>query len=187
MAGRKPRGRETAWDMILSMAAVIGAVGVIMLLAWRPQQEVVQTIDYPAAVATAKLSQVWTVSVPGEVPAGYQATSARFEPESYGQEGDVRWLVGFQTQKSEYVSLWQSDGPKRKVIAAATNSAPCEETESITNTKSSEVATWQKCEIVKPLTRSYVRTDGEITTVVSGTVEWPELLKFAQSLEPLDP
>lgn len=187
MAGRKPRGRETAWDMILSMTAVIAGVGVIMLLAWRPQQEVVQSIDYPAAVATAKLSQIWTLSVPSELPIGYQATSARFEPESYGEDGDVRWLIGFQTQEGEYISLWQSDGPKRKVIAVATNSAPCEETEAIRNTKSALNSTWQKCEIAKPLTRSYVKTDGEITTVVSGTVEWPELLKFAQSLEPLDP
>ena len=42
MANKKPRGRETAWDMILSMGAVIAAVGVIMLLAWRPQEEVKQ-------------------------------------------------------------------------------------------------------------------------------------------------
>jgi len=76
MAGRKPRGRETAWDMILSMAAVTATVGVIMLLAWRPQQEVVQSVDYPAAVENAKLSAIWPISIPSELPKGYRATSA---------------------------------------------------------------------------------------------------------------
>ncbi len=187
MAGRKPRGRETAWDMILSMTAVIATVGVIMLLAWRPQQEVVQSVDYPAAVANAKLSQIWPISIPSEIPPGYRATSARFEPESYGEPGDVRWLVGFQTEVGEYVSIWQSDGPKRKVIATATNNADCEGTELITNNKTGVVSTWQKCEIAKPLTRSFIQTNGEVTTVVSGTVQWPELLEFAQSLEPVSP
>ncbi len=187
MAGRKPRGRETAWDMILSMAAVIGTVGVIMLLAWRPQQEIVQSIDYPAAVATAKLSQVWPISVPSEIPPGYRATSARFEPESYGEVGDVRWLVGFLTQEDEYISIWQSDGPKGKVIATATNNAVCESTELITNTKTAIASTWQKCESADPLTRAFVQTIGEVTTVVGGTVQWPELLEFAQSLEPVSP
>ena len=187
MTSRKPRGRETAWDMILSMAAVIGTVGVIMLLAWRPQQEVVQAIDYPAAVETAKLSQIWPISVPNKIPQGYRATSARFEPESYGEVGDVRWLVGFQTPAGEYISIWQSDGPKRKVIATATNDAACESTELITNAKTAIATTWQKCETDKPLTRAYVQTNGEVTTVVGGTVQWPELLKFTQSLEPVSP
>ena len=175
MAGRKPRGRETAWDMILSMAAVTATVGVIMLLAWRPQQEVVQSVDYPAAVENAKLSAIWPISIPSELP------------ESYGDQGDVRWLVGFQTQAGEYISIWQSDGPARKVIATATNNADCEGTELITNNKSAVASIWQKCEIAKPLTRSFVQTNGAVTTVVAGTVQWAELLEFAQSLEQVSP
>lgn len=187
MAGRKPRGRETAWDMILSMAAVIATVGVIMLLAWRPQQEIVQSVDYPAAVENAKLSAIWPISIPSDLPQGYRATSARFEPESFGDPGDVRWMVGFQTQAGEYISIWQSDGPKRKVIATATNDAECEGTELITNKITAVASTWQKCEIAKPLTRSFVQTNGEVTTVVAGTVQWTELLEFAQSLETFSP
>jgi hypothetical protein len=181
MANRKPRGRETVWDMVLSMAAVGATVVVIMLIAWRPQQEVSQSVDYPAAVSSALISQTWPISVPSEIPSGYRATSARFEPETYGDSGDVRWFVGFQTESGEYVSLWQSDGPTKKVVAAATNSAPCDSSEVISGT------TWQKCEIAKPLTRALVKTQGDVTTVVSGTVQWEELSRFAQSLEPAKP
>lgn len=176
MANKKPRGRETAWDMVLSMSAVIATVGVIMLLAWRPQEEVKQQVDYETAVASAVLAQTWPISIPKVLPNGYQATSARLEPESYGESGDIRWILGFQTDAGDYVSLWQSDGPVRTVVSAATNNATCESAETINGT------TWQKCEIDKPLTRAYVKTEGDVTSIVSGTAQWDELLTFAESL-----
>jgi hypothetical protein len=176
MANKKPRGRETAWDMVLSMGAVIATVGVIMLIAWRPQQEVKQQVDYETAVASAVIAQTWPISIPQTLPAGYQATSARLEPESYGEPGDIRWILGFQTEANEYVSLWQSDGPVSQVVSAATNSAACESTATING------VTWQKCETDKPLTRAFVMTDGDLTSIVSGTAEWEELLRFAESL-----
>ena len=181
MANKKPRGRETAWDMILSMGAVLATVGVIMLLAWRPQEEVKQQVDYETAVASAVIAQTWPISIPQTLPAEYQATSARLEPETYGDEGDIRWILGFQTDAGEYVSLWQSDGPPNRVLAPATNSAPCESSEIINGT------TWQKCEIAKPLTRAFVKTDGDVTSIVSGTAQWDELLRFAESLVPAKP
>lgn len=181
MANKKPRGRETAWDMVLSMGAVIATVGVIMLLAWRPQEEVKQQVDYETAVASAVIAQTWPISVPKSVPSGYQATSARLEPESYGAVGDVRWILGFQTSENEYVSLWQSDGPVSRVVAPATNSALCTSTVSINGSN------WQKCEIDKPLTRAFVKTEGEVTSIVSGTAPWDELLVFAESLVPAKP
>ena len=176
MANKKPRGRETAWDMVLSMGAVIVTVGVIMLLAWRPQEEVKQLVDYETAVASAVIAQTWPISIPETLPTGYQASSARLEPESYGELGDIRWILGFQTSAGEYVSLWQSDGPINRVVPAATNSAPCEAKETING------ETWQKCEIDKPLTRAFVKTEGEVTSIVSGTAKWDELLRFAESL-----
>jgi hypothetical protein len=176
MANKKPRGRETAWDMILSMGAVTAAVGVIMLIAWRPQQEVKQQVDYDSAVASAVIAQTWPISIPESLPTGYQTTSARLEPESYGEAGDIRWILGFQTSANDYVSLWQSDGPVSSVVAAATNSATCESTETINS------VTWQKCETNKPLTRAYIKTEGDVTSIVSGTAPWDELSRFAESL-----
>ena len=181
MANKKPRGRETAWDMVLSMSAVIATVGVIMLIAWRPQQEVKQQVDSETAVASAVIAQTWPISIPKSLPTGYQATSARLEPETYGEEGDIRWILGFQTEAGEYVSIWQSDGPVKRVVAPATNSAPCESTETING------ATWQKCEIDQPLTRAFVKTEGDVTSIVSGTAQWDELLRFAESLVPAKP
>jgi hypothetical protein len=163
------------------MGAVIATVGVIMLIAWRPQQEVKQQVDYETAVASAVIAQTWPISIPKTLPSGYKATLARLEPETYGDEGDIRWILGFQTKAGEYVSIWQSDGPVKRVVAPATNSAPCESTETING------ATWQMCEIDKPLTRAFVKTEGEVTSIVSGTAQWDELLRFAESLVPAKP
>lgn len=160
------------------MGAVILAVGVILIISWRPQKESLPTVDYQAAVANATMQQIWPVSVPAEIPAGYVATSARFEPESYGKPGEVRWYLGFQTAKGEFVSLWQTDGPTKKVVAAASNNASCEETTQIAG------ATWNKCEVQEPLTRTFYKVDGEVTTIVSGTTSWEELTSFATSLAP---
>jgi hypothetical protein len=46
---------------------------------------------------------------------------------------------------------------------------------------------WQKCEIDKPLTRAFVKTQGDVTSIVSGTAQWDELLRFAESLVPAKP
>jgi hypothetical protein len=162
--------------MVLSMGAVILTVGVILIISWRPQKEVLPSVDYQAAVANAKLAQTWPILIPETLPKGYNATSARFEPESYGSTGDVRWYLGFQTANNEFVSLWQSDGPTKKVVAAASNNAKCDALTEISGT------TWSKCETADPLTRAIYKTDGDVTTIVSGTASWNELTSFASSL-----
>lgn len=181
MAGRKPRGRETAYDMVLSMGAVLLAVALILIISWRPQKEVLPTVDYQAAVANARLQQTWPILIPASIPEGFKATSARFEPESYGSSGDVRWYLGFQTPSQEFVSLWQSDGPVKKVVAAASNNATCDGSTKIGG------VTWSKCEVPDPITRAMYKTDGEVTTIVSGTASWDELTAFASSLTPAKP
>lgn len=160
------------------MGAVILAVGVILIISWRPQKESLPTVDYQAAVANATAQQIWPVMIPSIVPDGYKPTSARFEPESYGSPGEVRWYVGFQTANNEFVSLWQTDGPTKKVVAAASNNATCDQVTVISGT------TWNKCEVQEPLTRTIYKTEGEVTTIVSGTVSWDELTAFATSLIP---
>lgn len=163
------------------MGAVILAVGVILIISWRPQKESLPTVDYESAVANATAQQIWPVLVPQSLPTGYEATSARFEPESYGAPGEVRWYLGFQTANDEFISLWQSDGPLKKIVAAASNSAECNEVAQIAE------ASWTKCETEDPLTRTFYKSDGEVTTIVSGTASWEELTAFATSLIPAKP
>jgi Protein of unknown function (DUF4245) len=178
MAGRKPRGRETAYDMVLSMGAVLASVAIILVITHRSHQQVMPPVDYAGAVALAQTQTQLAIEVPTPLPSGYEVTSARFEAESYGATGDVRWYLGYQTPAREYVSLWQSTGPAGRVVGAATNGAVCDGTVVILH------ETWKTCQKPKPLNRAIVRVQGHVTTVVSGTASFAELKAFAGTLQP---
>lgn len=180
MAGhKKPRGKETAYDMVLSMGAVLVTVAIILVITHRSHKQNVPMVDYAGAVAVAQSQTQLAVDVPSPLPEGYMATNARFEAESYGATGDVRWYLGYRTPAGQYVSLWQSTGPSARVISAATSGAICGGTAVVGST------TWQMCTNPKPLTNALVRVHDGVTTVVSGTAAFIDLKTFAASLKPL--
>lgn len=172
----KKRGRENAYDMVLSLGAVLIVVVVVLVITWRPQQTNTQQVDYQSAISNASTSTNWTIFVPAEIPTDYQVTSARFEAESYGAPGDSRWYLGFTSSTNAYISLWQSDGPTKKIKSAATNSAQCTQTQIIAGSE------WEKCSTEKPETRALVKTQGDLITIVAGTATWDELVDFVDSL-----
>ena len=173
----KKRGRENAYDMVLSLSAVFAAVVIILVITWRPQEQVVMPVDYAGAKQQAVAGSNWPIYVPSEIPSGYQVTAARFEAESYGDSGDSRWYLGLTSADEQFISLWQSDGKPGQIKAAATNSAECSETQIINGQE------WEKCFTEKPETRAFVRTDRELIYIVSGNAEYSALEKFIESLE----
>ncbi|MEY4311250.1 MAG: hypothetical protein RLZZ571_20 [Actinomycetota bacterium] len=173
----KKRGRETAYDMVLSLGAILATVLVVLVVSWRPKHELMQSVDFQSAKANAIATSSWPVLVPKEIPEGLSVTSARLEAESYGESGDTRWYLGFTGENNEFVSLWQSDGTFSKVKSASTNNGTCSEEKIIAGSN------WEKCESAKPETRAFVKTEGELITVVSGTADWASLEEFINSLE----
>lgn len=173
----KKRGRETAYDMVLSLGAILVTVLVVLIVSWRPKHELMQSVDFETAKINAIATSSWPILVPKEIPEGLSVTSARLEAESYGQSGDTRWYLGFTGNNNEFISLWQSDGTISKVKSASTNDGTCSEKVIIAN------SSWEKCESAKPETRAFVKTDGELITVISGTADWTALEDFINSLE----
>ncbi len=171
----KKRGRETAYDMVLSMGAVFIAAAVILVIAWRPQKDYIAPINYEEAIAGAALNSNWPVLVPKSIPEGFNVTSARLELESYGDSGDTRWYLGFATD-DEFISLWQSDGKLAEVLPAAIPNSSCDDSQIIAGNS------WQKCIADKPKANGFVRTDGDLIYIVSGTVDWTDLENFINSL-----
>ena len=172
----KKRGRETAYDMVLSMGAVFIAVVVVLLIAWRPQKDYIQPVDYKGAISNAVLNSNWPVLVPNKIPTGFEVTSARFEVETYGDSGDTRWYLGYAST-DEFISLWQSDGKVERIKSAAIPNVQCNETQSIAN------ETWQKCESADTETRGYLRRENDLIYIVSGTTDWSKLQDFIKSLQ----
>lgn len=162
--------------MVYSLGAVFLVVAVILGVTWRSHSQTVQPVDYDGAIAQAVEAKVFPVLAPTPLPSGYVPTSARFEAETYGATGDVRWYTGFTTANNEFVSLWQSTGPMGKILGAASNHGDCSQTQVIANVE------WTKCENPKPLARALaIKKDG-VTTVVSGTASFDELIAFINSL-----
>lgn len=183
VAGRKPRGRETAIDMVLSMGAVFVAVAIILLITYRSHDQVKMPVDLQGALAVAKTQDRIPVLLPNGLPENYQLTSARFEPESYGTSADVRWYLGYQTEKGAFISLWQSTASAGRIVMAAINGDTCDDLVQVAG------AQWQKCSNVDQQSvatnRALVRNLQNTLVVVSGTASWQELEDFAKTLRPL--
>ena len=162
--------------MVYSLGAVFLVAAIILGVTWRSHSQTLPPVDYDGAVAQAVEAKVFPILVPKPLPTGYVATSARFEAETYGATGDVRWYTGFTTPDREFVSLWQSTGPMGKILAATSNHGECSQKQVINNVE------WIKCENPKPLARVLaVKKDG-VSTVVSGTASFAELEAFINSL-----
>lgn len=162
--------------MVLSMGAVFVAVAVILVIAWRPAKDFIAPVDYNGAIDSAVVNSNWPIYIPKVIPENFEVTSARFERESYGDSRDTRWYLGFASA-DEFISLWQSDGDFAQIKSATIPNAQCTESKVIAE------QSWQQCTSLASATNGYVRTDGELIYLVSGTVDWAELETFIASLE----
>ena len=176
MASGKPRGRENARDMVLSMAVMLALVAVILIITYRPKNQNVEMVDYAGAVALATSQSQLPIFLPKGLPSGSVVTRARFESESYGRAGDVRWYLGLNTNKDQYLALWQSNGATGQIVKSVSGNGICVGAVVING------ETWKKCEQLRPLTRVLFRVSNDVTSVVYGTTSWTELKSFTNSL-----
>lgn len=173
--------RKTVADMIRSMAVVLAAVFVIVLLAWRPTPEAVTVIDPGPAIGLAIASADFPVSVPTALAAGWRPTSARWEPTEDSLGVPVLHL-GYVTPSDEYAQVSTGRVATEPFLDAQTSGgAP-------TGTREVAGVTWQTWESGDR--RSLVlidetAADGPVVTIVSGTGEWSEVEGLARSLSPV--
>jgi len=172
----KKRGCETARDMIFSMGAVLLTVFIILGVTYRSHSQQSFSPNYQAALQLAIQEGSWPIQTPTKLPADYQLTQARFEPESYGKPGQSRWYLGYQTPNNRYLSIWQTDGPLKKIVASASNNGICSGSVSVAD------SIWFKCENAKPESRVIYRPLGADSVIISGTVSFAELQNVAANL-----
>lgn len=103
---RGRRGRETARDMLWSMAAVFAAVAAVLVLAWPTTPEAVKPVQWRPVITAVADSADWPVVAPATPPARWTATSARVERLSGGHRVVH---VGWVTDDAQYVSVRQVD------------------------------------------------------------------------------
>lgn len=99
------RGNPAMGDVLRSMAVIAA----IVLALWgfgrlftNTPESAVKTVDYASIVRSARPAAEFALLAPSSLPAGWKATSARFEPSS--------WHLGVLTQDEDYIGLEQTKG-----------------------------------------------------------------------------
>jgi hypothetical protein len=168
---RNARMRETVGDMVRSLAVVLGVIGLIMLLTWRPNPDPIREVDPLPQFSLAGGQADFPVVFPQLD--GLRATSVRWEPTQYSRDEPV-WHVGFVTAEDEYLEITQTSAANEEFLKNELTGIFGEGEKLIANEK------WLVFE--GPDSRALVKVTPEVTTVVSGTVALPELEAAVKSL-----
>lgn len=171
----KPRSAQTVRDLLLSMAVVGAFVAFLFLIVLRPTPDPVRVVDVTSAVAVAKISDAFPVSVPVGLPSGWRATSARFTPGPTPDTGN--WFNGYVNPEGQFVAVAQQDYSIPDFIKDQTQGGTEDGTVVIAGQEWVRYVNSAKGE------RALVRTTPELTTVVVGTVSYEELAAFAGTLQ----
>ncbi|MFN8126234.1 MAG: DUF4245 domain-containing protein [Candidatus Nanopelagicales bacterium] len=178
-AGRRPDHsplRKTIRDMSLSMGIIAGIIFAVLLITWRPQPDPVRTIDPQPMARTAAAVAGFPVLLP-DVGDGWRATSARFERTDESDDDPV-WFNGWVTPDDEFVAVVQSKNGTDDFIDEQTITG-------LPAVDAPATPGWTAVESSANDQRSLVREVGGVTTIVTGSVEWDQLLAFAGGLKPV--
>jgi hypothetical protein len=163
------RLRQTVRDMVLSLVVVLGAIGVILAITWRPSPDPVRVIDPGPVLALARAQASYPVLYPADLDDGWRPTSARWEitPTS---TPDQAWHLGLVTPDEDYAQVGQTaSGNTAYVMEQVGRSAPTGEWDG-----------WQRYEFSDE--RALLQVTDGVTIIVSGTAPWQTLEFLAQRL-----
>jgi hypothetical protein len=140
-------------------------------------EEATSTVDYLGVREQAQAATDLPLLAPEQLPAGWRATSARFEPGPDGTGGS--WHLGVLTSDEEYLGLEQTP--------VALDEAADRWAEDSEEAGSSDVAGRVWSVRAGPGDRiAYLTRTGDRTIVVTGTVAQDELESYITSLSVSD-
>lgn len=165
------RLRQTVADMVRSLALVLGAVAVILLITWRPGPDPVKVVDPTPVLVQARVEAGYPVLYPADLTVDWRPTSARWSV-TEESEPQPAWHVGFVTPADDYAQLGQSATDDPDYVAQQIGAAE----------PAGEWNGWVRYDA--PGQRALVRVVDGVTIVVSGTADWPEIETVATTLSP---
>ncbi|PNV32933.1 DUF4245 domain-containing protein [Streptomyces sp. DH-12] len=164
--------QKSARDMVLSLALIVLAAGVVWLFLPRTGGEPeVKRVDYRIDLLTARRAASYPVVAPEGLPKAWKPTSVR-----YRAAEDESWHLGFRTPDGEYAAVEQSVGKRTAFIEDKTQRA-----EPTGATQRIDGKTWTRYEGERYDALVLEDTPGS-TTVVTGTASFGELTKMAEAL-----
>ncbi len=179
-----PRSRYSlgsAKNLVLSLAAVVGMVLVLIMMVPRVSSVSGPPVDVHAAAVDVKARTGWPIVEAVGLPDGWSTTSARFVRTT---DGFSTWHAGYQTPSGSYVAVEQTMDPSPLWLEAQINRAPK------TGILEAAGRTWTKYERDTKLQNSLVddpSAPGELTTLITGTASFEEMAEFVTHLQPVTP
>lgn len=171
VAGR-PRGFETAGDMIRSLAVIGLVLAALLLLAPRRHYDAVKVVDYGAELAGARRDAPYSLLAPVGLSERWRATSVRYEK----HDGATTWHLGFVTPADDYAGVEQSDGDARGFVYNQSNRGLADGVADIGGRR------WQRYYRESRDLRTLARTADGATVVVTGDASYDELGRLAAAL-----
>lgn len=159
------------------MLATIAIIAVGWLPSWvssRGDESPASTVDYSSELAQARAEAPYNVLAPSSVPSGWRATSVEWS----GDGPEKSWHLGFLTNEgnsADYVAVEQSNARPDDFIARFPADTPAPAV-------SIAGATWTGLTTADGSEHALVLTNGDVTTLVTGTAPESDLEDFAASL-----
>ncbi|GAA2236519.1 DUF4245 domain-containing protein [Herbiconiux moechotypicola] len=101
------RDRKTLRNLLYALLVSVALVGVIVFAVPRPEQSLLEPIDYRSVAVSAQSSMPIPLAVP-DLPDTWESNAAELRTSSADQV--VSWYVGLITPSNEYVGLTQAIG-----------------------------------------------------------------------------
>lgn len=103
-AAAQRRARQTLVNLLLSLAATVGVMVLLVLAVPRDDSNRVQPVDYQSVALEASKEAPGKLLVP-TVPVDWYSNAARFR--SSAQDGVDNWYLGFVGPNSEFLAMTQ--------------------------------------------------------------------------------
>ena len=169
------RASRSVADMVRSLVVVGAVVIVLVLIVPRPSAVNQPPVDVTGTAQGAQPSAGFALSVPQGLPAEWRATSAHLLD---GTDHVQTWHVGYQTADAQYAAVEQAKGATAVWLRANTQDGDPVGTTTV------DGATWSQFLHENRLQRTLLYVHGDLTTLVTGTASWADLVTLAASLKP---
>ncbi|GAA3233791.1 DUF4245 domain-containing protein [Nonomuraea helvata] len=158
----------------VALFVCLAAAGLFLLVTPQSREEHIPRLDYSITVANFGHSVPYGVYAPQKDPAGWVPNSNKI---AKGENGAQVLYLGYATAKRQHAMFVQSnEQPAAGFASRMANSDKAVGTQQVGD------VTWEQRFRQDKNQRSLVRVLPEVTLVITGTADWPELAELASVL-----
>lgn len=171
MSGTSSRGNPSMGDIARS----VGVLGVIVLVLFAigqlvtitPERPTTSTVDYRTAAESSRTVADFELLAPTSLPDGWRATSVRYE------EGS--WHLGVLTDDDAYIGLEQVRISEERAVERFAEGSRADGAVTL------DGVSWSR-RVGPDDDTTYLRRDGEMTNLVTGSAPRSEIERYVSSL-----